>query len=57
MSTGIAGLLKAYTKTQFAVFMPTPGRSRSLSKSSGTFPLNLSIINCETSLILLALTL
>ena len=56
MSTGIAGFSKAYTKTQFAVFLPTPGRLTSVSKSSGTLPWNLVWIIFSTSIIRFALT-
>jgi len=38
VSTGIAGFSNAYTRTQLAVFQPTPGISTSLSMSAGTFP-------------------
>jgi len=56
MSTGIAGFSNAYTKTQFAVFLPTPGNSSSSSIDDGTFPLYFELIIHATSIILLALT-
>ena len=49
--TGIAGFSNAYTRTQFAVFLPTPGISTSLSISAGTFPLYLERIKFATSII------
>src|ERR687883_1325653 len=56
-STGIAGLLKAYTSTQLAVFLPTPGSSSRLPISLGTCPPNLLTSICETCLMRWALTL
>src|ERR687885_2939410 len=36
ISTGIAALLKPYTRTQLAVFLPTPGNSKRSSILRGT---------------------
>jgi hypothetical protein len=51
VSTGIAGCSNAYTRTQFAVFLPTPGISTSLSMSDGTFPPYLEMSSFATSII------
>ena len=56
MSTGIAGFSYAYTSTQLAVFLPTPGNSTNFSRSSGTVPLYFVSMIFATSMIRFALT-
>ena len=56
ISTGIAGLSYAYTKTQFAVFLPTPGNLSSSSMDDGTLPLYFELIIEATLIIRLAFT-
>ncbi len=52
-----AGFLKAQLRTTLAVFLATPGRESRSSILSGTWPLYLSTIICEASLIVLDLVL
>jgi hypothetical protein len=53
----MAGFLNPYTRTQFAVFLPTPGNVRRSPNLAGTLPLYFSTIICDTSFILAAFTL
>ncbi len=51
-----AGFSNAYTKTQLAVFLPTPGNCTKVSRSSGTLFLYFLCIIFETSIILFDFT-
>lgn len=56
VSTGIAGIAYPKTRTQFAVFGPTPGSEVSSSNDRGTVPWKRARRACAQARIVRALT-